>query len=95
MIEITPGGRPCRRPLTRTLVGFEGWNGLFAPARTPKEIVNRLQRETAAAVRHPDVQKRLADLGAEAVGSSPAEQEAILRRQMDPFRAVIREMRLD
>jgi tripartite-type tricarboxylate transporter receptor subunit TctC len=48
-----------------------------------------------AAVRHPDVVKRLNDLGAEGVGSTPAEQDAMLRRQMDQFRAIIREMRLE
>lgn len=74
---------------------LEGWNGLFAPAKTPREIIERLQREVLAAVRHPDVAKRLVELGAEPVGSSPAEQDAILRRQMDQFRAVIREMRLE
>jgi tripartite-type tricarboxylate transporter receptor subunit TctC len=62
---------------------LEGWNGVFVPAKTPKDIVARLQREIAAAVRNPDVAKRLADLGAEPVGSSPAEQDAMLKRQMD------------
>jgi len=74
---------------------LEGWNGLFAPAKTPKEIIDRLQRETAAAVRHPDVMKRLVELGADPVGSSPAEQNAMLKHQMDQFRAVIKEMRLE
>ena len=74
---------------------LEGWNGLFAPAKTPKDIIDRLQREVAAALRHPEVAKRLTDLGADPVGSSPAEQEAILRRQMDQFRGVIREMKLE
>jgi tripartite-type tricarboxylate transporter receptor subunit TctC len=74
---------------------LEGWNGVFVPAKTPKDIVARLQREIAAAVRHPDVLKRLADLGAEPVGSSPAEQDAMLKRQMDQFRAVISEMKLE
>ncbi len=74
---------------------LEGWNGVFVPAKTPKDIVARLQREIAAAVRHPDVAKRLADLGAEPVGSSPAEQDAMLKRQMDQFRAVISEMKLE
>lgn len=86
---------PTVRELGFPALEIEGWNGLFAPAKTPKEIIDRLQRETAAAVRHPDMQKRLADLGAEPVGSSPAEQDAILRRQMDQFRPVIREMKLD
>ena len=74
---------------------LEGWNGLFAPAGTPKPVIDRLQREVAAAVRHPEVARRLAELGAEPVGSTPAEQDAILRRQMDQFRPVIREMKLE
>ena len=86
---------PTVRELGFPALEIEGWNGLFAPSKTPKEVIDRLQRETAAAVRHPDMQKRLADLGAEPVGSSPAEQEAILKRQMDQFRPVIREMKLD
>jgi tripartite-type tricarboxylate transporter receptor subunit TctC len=74
---------------------LEGWNGVFVPAKTPKDVVERLNREIVAAVRHPDVVKRLNDLGAEAAGSSPAEQDAILKRQMDQFRAVIRDMKLE
>jgi tripartite-type tricarboxylate transporter receptor subunit TctC len=74
---------------------LEGWNGVFAPAKTPKDIIDRLNKEVVAAVRHPDVAKRLADLGAEAVGSSPAAQDAILRKQMDQFRGTIREMKID
>jgi tripartite-type tricarboxylate transporter receptor subunit TctC len=76
------------------MLELEGWNGVFAPAKTPPDIVARLQREIAAAVRHPDVVKRLSDLGAEGVGSSGAEQEAMLRRQMDQYRSVIREMKI-
>lgn len=73
---------------------LEGWNGVFAPAKTPREIIDRLQREVAAAVKHPEVAKRLADMGAEGVGSTPAEQDAIFKRQMDQFRPVIREMKI-
>ena len=67
----------------------EGWNGLFVPAKTPRDIIERLQREVAAAVRHPEVAKKLMELGAEPIGSSSAEQDAVLRRQMDQFRPVI------
>lgn len=74
---------------------FEGWNGLFAPAKTPKAVIDRLQRETAAAVRHPDLVKRFSDLGAESVGSSGDAQKAMLVQQMNQFRPVIREMKLD
>jgi len=74
---------------------LEGWNGIFAPVKTPKDIIERLNKEVIAAVRHPDVVKRLHDLGAEAVGSTPAEQDAMLRKQMEQFRTIIRDMKLE
>ena len=74
---------------------LEGWNGVFAPAKTPKDIIDRLNKEIIAAVKHPDVVKRLNELGAEGVGSTPAAQDAMLRKQMDQFRAIIREMKLE
>jgi tripartite-type tricarboxylate transporter receptor subunit TctC len=86
---------PTVRELGFASLELEGWNGVFAPAKTPKDIIERLQKEIAAAVRNPEVMKRLADLGAEPVGSTPAEQDAMLRRQMDQFRSVIRDMKLD
>ena len=73
----------------------DGWNGFFVAAKTPREIIERLHKEAAAAARHPDVVKRFAELGAEAVGSTPAEQDAILRRQIAQFRPVIQAMKLD
>jgi len=48
-----------------------------------------------AAVRHPDLQKRFSDLGAEPVSSSPEEQKTMYLRQMKQFTPVIREMKLD
>ena len=85
---------PTVRELGFPGLELEGWNGVFAPAKTPKDVLERLQKEVAAAVRHPEVVKRFADMGAEAVGSSSAEQDAILRRQMDQFRPVIADMKL-
>jgi tripartite-type tricarboxylate transporter receptor subunit TctC len=73
----------------------EGWNGLFAPAKTPRDVIERLQKETAAAVRHPDTAKRLREIGAEPVGSASAEQDAILKRQVEQFRPIIKEMRIE
>ncbi len=85
---------PTVRELGFPGLELEGWNGVFAPAKTPKDILERLQKEVSAAVRHPDVVKRFADMGAESVGSSSADQDAILRRQMDQFRPVIADMKL-
>jgi tripartite-type tricarboxylate transporter receptor subunit TctC len=86
---------PTVRELGYPSLEFEGWNGLLAPAKTPRAVIEKLQRETAAAVRHPEVQKRFTELGAETVGSSPKEQTEIVLKQMKQFTPVIREMKLD
>jgi tripartite-type tricarboxylate transporter receptor subunit TctC len=70
-----------------------GWNGLFAPAKTPKEIIDRLQKEVVAALRNPDLAKRLVDLAAEPVGSTPAELDALVKSQLNQFRQIITELK--
>jgi len=86
---------PTVRELGYPMLEADGWNGFFAPAKTPREIVERLNRELASAVKHPDVAKRLRDMAAEPVGSSGAEQDAIFKRQMDQFRPIIKEMKIE
>jgi tripartite-type tricarboxylate transporter receptor subunit TctC len=86
---------PTVRELGYPILELDGWNGFFAPAKTPREVIERLNKEVAAAVHYPEVAKRLRDMAAEPVGSSPAEQESILRRQMDQFRPVIREIKIE
>src|SRR2546423_13447934 len=86
---------PTVRELGFPTLEAEGWNGLFAPAKTPREVIERLQKETAAAVRHPETAKRLREIGAEPVGSSAAEQDAILKRQVEQFRPIIKEMKIE
>ena len=86
---------PTVRELGYPMLELEGWNGLFVAAKTPKEIVDRLHREAVAAAKHPDTMKRFTDLAAEAVGSSPAEQEAIVRRQAAQFRPIIQTIKFE
>ena len=86
---------PTVRELGYPTLEADGWNGFFAPARTPREVIERLQKEVAAAVRNPEVARRLTEIGAEPVGSAPAEQDAILKRQVDQFRPIIREMKIE
>ena len=50
------------------------WNGLAVPARTPKDVVQRLSREVQAVLNQPDIKKRMADLNLNAHGSSPEVQ---------------------
>jgi tripartite-type tricarboxylate transporter receptor subunit TctC len=83
---------PTVREMGLPKLEMEGWNGLFAPAKAPKEIIDRLSREVAAAVKNPEVQKRLAAIAAEPVGSTPAEQEAMLRKQFAQVRPIIQQL---
>ena len=67
----------------------QGWNGYFAPARTPEAIVARLQREVAAAAQRPDIQRRILDTGGEPSGMSSADFAAMLREQITNIRALV------
>ena len=73
---------------------LQGWNGFLAPKGTPEPVVARLQTEIAAAVKHPDVQKRMTDVGAEPSGSTQAEMREMLRRQVAQIRPVVEELKL-
>ncbi len=67
----------------------QGWNGYFAPARTPDAIVARLQREVAAAAQRPDIQRRILDAGGEPSGMSSADFAAMLREQITHIRGMV------
>ncbi|MEO7726920.1 MAG: tripartite tricarboxylate transporter substrate binding protein, partial [Burkholderiales bacterium] len=60
--------------------GFESvsWGGVMAPGGTPVALVNKLNAELVRILKLPDMQERLQALGAEVVGSSPAEFAAYL-----------------
>ena len=66
------------------LPGYEvyEWNGVFVPAATPAPVVERLSKELAAVLKEPDVRTRLEAMGAEVVGSSPAELDAFRRAEL-------------
>ncbi|MDJ1159875.1 tripartite tricarboxylate transporter substrate binding protein [Chelatococcus sp. SYSU_G07232] len=73
--------------------GFDvsSWFALFAPAKTPADIVTKLQGASLAALAAPAVRKRLEDLGALVVGSSQAELTAHLQSEMDKWGKLIAE----
>ena len=55
------------------LAGYDvaSWNGIAAPAKTPRAVIDRLQQEIAKAIAAPEVQKRLSELGVEGRSSTP------------------------
>jgi tripartite-type tricarboxylate transporter receptor subunit TctC len=71
-----------------------GWNGFFAPAATPAPVLARLQREIAAAAQHPDVARRIAELGAEPGGNSAAEFGAAVNAQLAQVRPLVAELQM-
>lgn len=81
---------------TMSEVGFPGfeetapWVGMLAPAKTPSAIVKRLNDAMLKAMAKPDVKARLEKLGAVAVGDSPAEFTAYLKRDYTRWEDVIR-----
>ena len=65
------------------------WFAMWAPAGTPAEIVKRLSSEVAVALKQPDVSRRLTDLGAVPVGSSPQELATYQSAEQDKWGKVI------
>jgi tripartite-type tricarboxylate transporter receptor subunit TctC len=67
------------------------WWGVLYPAGTSRAIVDKLHADTVRALADPDVKKRFADLGVEAVSSSPAEFAAFIKSEMDKYAKLIKE----
>lgn len=65
------------------------WNGLAAPARTPREVVMRLNQSINAALANPEVRKKLADLNIDAGGSTPEQAAALLASDIKRWSSVI------
>jgi tripartite-type tricarboxylate transporter receptor subunit TctC len=65
------------------------WNGLAAPARTPRPVLERLHREVVAALNHSEVRRRLAELNVDAQSSSPEQASALLASEIKRWGDVI------
>jgi len=70
--------------------GFEvnSWYGMMAPAGTPKAIVQLLQRETAKALKAPEVNERLRAAGLDPVGNTPEEHAAQIKADLERWARV-------
>ena len=72
--------------------GYEAleWNGMFLPAKTPQDVANTLQKALAEVVKDPELQQRIQEMGAQPVGSSPAEFAAYLKKEDAKWGEVVR-----
>ena len=67
------------------------WFGVFAPAGTPVTVINRLHSEIARIVNLPDIRDRFLALGAEPVGSTPAQFSAFYRKEVAKWAKVVKD----
>jgi len=74
------------------LSGFEisGWYGLAAPVGTPAVIIGKLHGEIVKALKLPEVQRRISELGAEVVGNTPQEFRAKIASELKQFSPVVK-----
>jgi tripartite-type tricarboxylate transporter receptor subunit TctC len=96
-IAITSKTRSAAVPQVPTFIEsgvpdfvFSSEFGLLMPARTPRDIVGRLNREIVKILRMPDVRERLAGQGAEPVGNTPDEYAVLLKADLARWARVVK-----
>jgi tripartite-type tricarboxylate transporter receptor subunit TctC len=95
-LAVTPERRYPGLPEVPTVAeagvpGYQAssWNGIAAPAKTPKAVIDRLNREVNSALATPEVKKRLQELGVEARPGTPEALGALLVSDIAKWKAVI------
>ena len=80
-------------PMADFIPGFEAtsWHGLFAPAGTPPEIVDKISAEVQRIMQDPAMQERLRKMGAKPIGSTPAEFAQFIAAEREKWAVVIKE----
>src|SRR6266403_2115183 len=86
---LLPELAPCQAAAPG-LVAVNWW-GVLMPAGTPRAIVAKLNADTVKALADPDVKKKFADLGVEAVSSTSEQFAAFIRAEMDKYGKLIKE----
>lgn len=73
--------------------GFESsnWHGLVVPVKTPKEIIAVLHAAAIAALKRPDIAKRIQDLGMTPIGDQPAEFAEFIKADIEKWRKIVRQ----
>jgi tripartite-type tricarboxylate transporter receptor subunit TctC len=97
-IAVSSGKRATSLPDVPTFVegglpGFvvDSWVGILAPAKTPRPIVDRLQKEIAAVLADPEVRARYEVLGIEPVGNTPGEFAAQIKADLSRWEPVVKQ----
>ncbi len=80
-------------PMADYIPGFEAtsWHGLFAPAGTPPEIVNKLSAEIQKIMHEPEMQAKFQGMGAKPIGSTPEEFAQFITAEREKWATVIKD----
>lgn len=78
------------------LAGFDvsQWYGVVVPAGTPAAITGKLHADIADLLKLPDMKSRMADLGADPVGSAPAQFAELIRSEIAKYQKIVRDTRI-
>jgi tripartite-type tricarboxylate transporter receptor subunit TctC len=79
------------------LKGYEvdSWYAVFAPVKTPDDVVQRMNKEIAEVVRRPDIKAKLLEQGAVGVSSTPEALAATVKREIAEWRGVVARARIE
>ena len=70
---------------------FQAWFGVFAPARTPRPVVEQISKEIARVVDLPDVQKQFVNQGEEGRSNTPEEFNRFVRAEIEKYRRIVKQ----
>jgi tripartite-type tricarboxylate transporter receptor subunit TctC len=97
-LAVTTSRRTAELPDVPTVAesgypGFDApaWWAVLAPAKTPPDILRRMNEELNKALRNPDVAARLSGQGISVIGGTPAAASSFIDKQLDTWSAVVRE----
>jgi tripartite-type tricarboxylate transporter receptor subunit TctC len=97
-IAVTSAKRAATAPKVPTLAeagvpGYEAtsWNGIFAPAKTPRPIINRIHTDVVKILQTPDIREKLMAAGSDPVGSTPEAFLAYVKSELARWGKLIRD----
>jgi tripartite-type tricarboxylate transporter receptor subunit TctC len=102
LLAVSPAKRSRAVPDIPTIAeagvpGYEtgAWFGLVAPAKTPRDIVEKLSAETARILKLPDVNQKLLEQSAEPVGNTPQQFDAFIKSEIAKWAKVIKDAKVE
>jgi tripartite-type tricarboxylate transporter receptor subunit TctC len=73
---------------------FEAWYALFAPAKTPRRVVEKINGDVNRALREPDIRQRLAAIGMESMGGSEEAFARYFQAEIAKWAKVVRDAKI-